>query len=103
MSENHACAKGIYIYLLFIISYLDNKYSEWPFCTSIGIESNIVRLKFCNSIIRLIIWDGGGQDRFRSLYEKYYSKADCCLLVYNIEYRETFEHCLYYFNVKIKE
>ena len=40
--------------------------------------------------------DTSGQERFRSINENYYRKADCCLLVYDITDVKSFEECKYY-------
>ena len=55
------------------------------------------------SIIRLKIMDTAGQERFYSIFERYYSQADCCLLVYDITSRISFEKVKNYFIEKIKE
>ena len=47
--------------------------------------------------------DTAGQERFRSINTSYYRKADCCLLVYDITNRKSFEEIENYFNEKIKE
>ena len=47
--------------------------------------------------------DTAGQERFKSLNVSYYRKADCCLLVYDITNKNSFEECTNYFNEKIKE
>ena len=44
-----------------------------------------------------------GQEKFQSLNELYNRKADCCLLVYSIDERKSFEECRNYFNEKIIE
>ena len=45
------------------------------------------------------IYDTAGQEKFRALGENYYKQADCCLLVYDITKRNTFEECQNYYNV----
>ena len=42
-------------------------------------------------------------ETFRSVNTNYYRKANCCLLVYDITDRKSFEDCEKYFNEKIKE
>ena len=42
------------------------------------------------------------KERYKSLNENYYKKADACLLVYDISNKETFEECKYY-TQQIKE
>ena len=47
--------------------------------------------------------DTAGQERFKSINTSYYRKADCCLLVYDITERASFEEIKNYFIEKIKE
>ena len=47
--------------------------------------------------------DTAGQERFKAINTSYYRKADCCLLVYDITNRKSFEEIENYFNEKIKE
>ena len=47
--------------------------------------------------------DTAGQERFRSINKSYYRKADCCLLVYDITDKKSFDDCKDYYNKNIKE
>jgi small GTP-binding protein len=55
------------------------------------------------SLVAVNIQDTAGQEKFRALNESYYKKADCCLLVYDISNRASFEECKGYYNDNIKE
>ena len=55
------------------------------------------------SLVNCGIMDTGGQERFDAINESYYRKADCCLLVYDITNRNSFEDCKNYYNKKLKE
>ena len=55
------------------------------------------------SLVNCEIMDTGGQERFDAINETYYRKADCCLLVYDITNRDSFEECKIYYNKKLKE
>ena len=55
------------------------------------------------SIINLKVLDTAGQERYHSIIESYYHQADCCLLVYDITSRNSFEKVKNYFIGKIKE
>ena len=37
------------------------------------------------------LWDTAGQERFQSLCVTFYRGADCCVLVYDVSKRETYE------------
>ena len=50
------------------------------------------------SLVHVKLVDTVGQERFKSLNNQYYTNADCCLLVYDITNRKSFEECKNYFN-----
>ena len=54
-------------------------------------------------MVNVQIMDTAGQERFKSINTSYYRKADCCLLVYDISQRSSFEDIKNYFIEKIKE
>ena len=49
------------------------------------------------------IYDTAGQEKFKSLNENYYKKADGCLLVYDITSLASFEECKNYYKNNISE
>ena len=55
------------------------------------------------TIINLRIRDTAGQERFSAINENYYKKADCCLLVYDITSKDSFNRLKEYFIPKLKE
>ena len=48
------------------------------------------------SLASVQIIDTSGQERFRALNERYFKKADCCLLVYDITDEKTFYECQFF-------
>ena len=54
------------------------------------------------SIIQIHLMDTAGQEKFNAITENYYQKADCCLLVYDITSRQTFNRVKNYYADKIK-
>ena len=69
-----------------------------------GIENFINNYKLTDgTAVNVIIYDTAGQEKYRALSKIYYKKANCCLLVYDITNRKTFEECKYYFNKNIRE
>ena len=47
--------------------------------------------------------DTAGQETFNAINENYYQQADCCLLVYAINSKDSFEKIKDYYVLKIKE
>ena len=55
------------------------------------------------SIAHIQIMDTAGEEKFRAVTANYYRKADCCLLVYDITKKDSFDEIKDYYNEKIKE
>ena len=55
------------------------------------------------SLVNVNILDTVGQEKFKAVSESYYKRADCCLLVYDISSRKSFDECKNYYNINIKE
>ena len=55
------------------------------------------------SLVNVKIVDTAGQEKFKSISGNYYKHADCCLLVYDISKRQSFEECKDYYNTNIKD
>lgn len=54
-------------------------------------------------VVNCFIYDTAGQERYKSLCETYYKRADAILLVYDISNEESFELIKNYYCPKIKE
>ncbi len=55
------------------------------------------------SLVHVTINDTVGQEKFKSLADQYYREADCCLLVYDISDKKTFDECKNFYVPKMKE
>ena len=55
------------------------------------------------SIAHVHIMDTAGEEAFRAITTAYYQRADCCLLVYDITRKSSFEEIKNYYNEQIKE
>ncbi len=55
------------------------------------------------SLVNVTIMDTAGMEVFRALNTSYYKSANCCLLVYDITERTSFEDLKNYYIKKIKE
>ena len=55
------------------------------------------------SVVNCLIYDTAGQERYNSINESYYQKADAILLVYDISDRKSFEQIKNYYCPKIEE
>ncbi len=55
------------------------------------------------SVVKLRLLDTAGQEKFNAITESYYKQADCCLLVYDITNKDSFDSVKNYYVPKIKE
>ena len=67
--------------------------------STVGLPSYFSSYKLSDgSLVHVSLLDTGGQEIYKSLNENYYQKASCCLLVYDITNRKSFEECRNYYN-----
>ncbi|KAJ8602187.1 hypothetical protein CTAYLR_003523 [Chrysophaeum taylorii] len=60
---------------------------------TIGVEFDSRSIALSDgSLANLEIWDTAGQESYLSITRSYYRGTDCCLLVYDVSRRESFEH-----------
>ena len=60
--------------------------------STIGIDNYINGFQLADgSIVNINLIDTAGQEKYKSIVLSYYSKADCCLLVYDISDSNTFD------------
>ena len=75
-----------------------------PGISTIGLPNYFNTYKLSDgSLVNVNILDTGGQERFKAINESYYKSADCCLLVYDITSKESFDECKNYYNPKLIE
>ena len=55
------------------------------------------------SVVNAFIYDTGGQEKYKSINETYYKKANGILLVYDITSRKSFDDIINYYCDKIEE
>ena len=71
--------------------------------STIGIVNYINGFQLADgSIVNINLIDTAGQEKYKSIVLRYYSKADCCLLVYDISDSNTFDEIKSYYNPNLK-
>ena len=55
------------------------------------------------SLVNVKLFDTVGQEKYKSIGNKYYNDADCCLLVYSIDDKKSFEEIKSYYLKKIRD
>ncbi|XP_063169601.1 ras-related protein Rab-9B [Candoia aspera] len=71
--------------------YVTHKFDSQAFHT-IGVEFLNQDLEVDGRFVTLQIWDTAGQERFKSLRTPFYRGADCCLLTFGVDDRQSFEN-----------
>jgi len=69
--------------------FINDRFEENYICT-LGYNVYEKQIRHENSVISFMIWDIGGQERFRDLRKKYAEGANVAFLVYNITDRNSF-------------
>ncbi|XP_020866409.1 ras-related protein RABG3b isoform X2 [Arabidopsis lyrata subsp. lyrata] len=70
--------------------YVNNKFSQ-QYKATIGADFVTKELQIDDRLVTLQIWDTAGQERFQSLGVAFYRGADCCVLVYDVNYLKSFD------------
>jgi len=73
--------------------FINDKFEENYICT-LGYNVYEKQIAHENSVISFMIWDIGGQEKFRNLRQKYAEGADVAFLVYNITDQTSFLNIL---------
>ncbi|EAY15998.1 GTP-binding protein YPTM1, putative [Trichomonas vaginalis G3] len=82
---NAGCGKSS---LLF--RFCDNTFSD-NYLSTIGVDFKIKTVTVDDKLVKLQIYDTGGQERFRTITSNYYHAADGIIIVYDISDRESFD------------
>ncbi|MED6213536.1 hypothetical protein PIB30_094314 [Stylosanthes scabra] len=70
--------------------YVYRKFSQ-HYKATIGADFVTKELQLDDKLVTLQIWDTAGQERFNSLGAAFYRGADCCVLVYDVNTKKTFD------------
>ena len=73
-----------------VVRFSDNKFDDNIFST-IGIDFKTKFMKMGDSMVKVLIWDTAGQEKFQNIAKNYYKGANGVLLVYDISNRKSFE------------
>ena len=70
--------------------YSENVFIDNYKCT-IGIDFKVKQIKLKEGILKMQLWDTAGQERFKVLTKSYFRGSRCCLVLYDVTRRTTFE------------
>ncbi|GJN15068.1 hypothetical protein PR202_gb01957 [Eleusine coracana subsp. coracana] len=77
--------------LLELTRYVSKKFSQ-QYKATIGADFLTKEVLIEDKLVTLQIWDTAGQERFQSLGVAFYRGADCCILVYDVNAKRTFNN-----------
>jgi len=75
-----------------LMSHYVKKSFNTHYKATIGADFLTKEVLVGEQLVTMQIWDTAGQERFRSLGVTFYRGADCCLLVYDVTLRSSFEN-----------
>ena len=76
--------------------YVNNTFSDaFDITVGGGYLQQVVRLKD-STVLKLDIWDTGGQERFRALLQMYYREAQAAVICYDVNVEKSLESCEYW-------
>jgi Ras-related protein Rab-7A len=70
--------------------YVNQKFNK-QYKATIGADFLTKEITIDDKAVTLQIWDTAGQERFQSLGTAFYRGADCCVLVYDITEKKSFD------------
>eukprot|EP01126_Amoeba_proteus_P058556 TRINITY_DN756_c0_g2_i8.p1 TRINITY_DN756_c0_g2~~TRINITY_DN756_c0_g2_i8.p1 ORF type:complete len:113 (-),score=28.41 TRINITY_DN756_c0_g2_i8:384-722(-) len=71
--------------------YVNRRFSN-QYKATIGSDFLTKEVMVDDRLVTLQIWDTAGQERFQSLGVAFYRGSDCCVLVFDVNLAQTFEH-----------
>jgi len=76
--------------------YINNKFTL-TYKATIGADFMTKDIELTGGrLVTLQMWDTAGQERFQALGTSFYRGTDCCILVYDVTIRESFERLKYW-------
>lgn len=72
-------------------SFMDRRFTENTMAT-LGVEYKIKNLDLEGKLLKLMIWDTSGQEKYNALSKMFYQKSDGMMIVFSLTDRSSFEH-----------
>eukprot|EP01120_Amphizonella_sp_Union-15-10_P003899 TRINITY_DN1434_c0_g1_i1.p1 TRINITY_DN1434_c0_g1~~TRINITY_DN1434_c0_g1_i1.p1 ORF type:complete len:202 (-),score=30.01 TRINITY_DN1434_c0_g1_i1:34-639(-) len=74
-----------------LVRYTSKTFSS-KFVSTVGVEFHEKELLLNEQLVKLQIWDTGGQERFRTITNNYYRGSHGIVIVYDITNKESFDN-----------
>lgn len=69
---------------------IDGTFSD-SFISTIGVDFKVHWMNIGDKLVKLLLWDSAGQERFRSITANYFRRVDGAILVFDITQKETLQ------------
>ncbi len=80
-----------------LLRFSDNKFNT-SFHTTIGVDFKVKFIEADGQVLKLVLWDTAGQQRFKTLTSSYYRGADGIIIVYDITDRQSFDNVIMWYD-----
>ena len=77
--------------------FFQNKF-EFNYNATIGLDFHSKNVNINNNIVRLLLYDIGGKEKYKSLIPLYIREANIIIIVYDISKKESFTHMEHWIN-----
>ncbi|MGQ9721799.1 MAG: GTP-binding protein [Candidatus Jordarchaeum sp.] len=81
--------------------FATGKFSE-DYISTIGVNLFSKTITVNGKKVKLLLWDPGGQEKFKNLLPKYYEGGSCGLVVYDVTKPLTLKKCSWWINEVIR-
>jgi len=71
--------------------FVHDRFASEQSNTTIGVAFMSKEIQLDDWVVTLQMWDTAGQERYRAIGPLYFRGAECCLLVYDVTSRSSFE------------
>ncbi|CDW82852.1 ras-related protein rab-10 [Stylonychia lemnae] len=72
--------------------YQDNYQIPLKKQTTLGIETKVVKLKIQGQMVKVVLWDPAGQERFESMTKQFYQNLDGVMLVFDMTNEKSYNN-----------
>eukprot|EP01105_Mastigella_eilhardi_P028001 TRINITY_DN8972_c0_g1_i1.p1 TRINITY_DN8972_c0_g1~~TRINITY_DN8972_c0_g1_i1.p1 ORF type:complete len:202 (-),score=72.98 TRINITY_DN8972_c0_g1_i1:53-658(-) len=72
--------------------FVSRKFTFGSYKATIGADFLTKEFLVDDRVVTMQLWDTAGQERFQSLGTAFYRGADCCVLVFDVNVRKTFDN-----------
>ena len=81
-----------------LVNTFINNYVSFQNQSTIGVEFSSKTINIDENLVKILIWDTAGLERFRSITKSYYKRSSIAFIVYDITNRDSFLNLQYWYS-----